>query len=334
MRRTTVTGFFAAATIALSTQGASAAAMMGDCTTKIINVPTQTQPVGGYIADCGACVSVDVSGCFNFDGVLTPGGVGISFGWQVCLTVGTSICAGPCESCGFGATIRGAKVLEKTCWKNPWLPWNSRYKVVTYKTINPGKISVTKICESSNDTSCNCRSNGHDCPCTVDPPVLEISIEYHERNAKNPSDVVGTGRGQYVTSMMIDQIRTTDISGRSVQSLKAMSRHDLAVLDAIFPEDGTIDRPTLLLIFDNGNIEEFDAATLHETIDSIDAGLVNSGSYLDVDGNDVVDQGDVQAVLESMNALGGMGRPFNHFADVNADGRVDEADLLLVSGAI
>ena len=344
MNSSIVTAMGLAACVAMNTNIASAA--MGGCTEREISVPYHVSGTGGTPVSCGACKTIAVGATISYSIVITPGGVGGTVGGSVTVTESFTVCADECNQCNFAVATTDATVLETTCWKTPWRFWLPKYKVVTYEIIDEGTVSLIPDCKTSESISCLCRASGHDCECSVDPP-----IPADEEARRNGS---GSAISNPAISLDVRQFLETDTSGRAVGGMKSLSRHDLVVLAACLP----LERPTLgkaavrpsldttpvitadaderrfALVFGEELIEIHDARSVRKTIAKIDQSLVASGAHLDVDGNGVVDQDDVQIVLENIGAQGGVDRAFDHYADVDANGTIDDRDLMLVSAAI
>ena len=348
MKSSTITAIGIAASAFMNFSNASTA--MAQCTTEIISIPYHVSPVGGTGVSCGACKTISAGTTISYSIVITPGGVGGSIGGSVTVTHGFQVCAGECNMCNFAVATTDARYIEETCWDYPWYDvfgWGRVYKTVSRRILDPGTVSIIPQCHESESISCLCRAAGHSCECDGDggPPVPDDRPR-RDRQASAISNPV--------TSVDVRQFLTTDTSGRTARGLKGLSRHDLVVLSACLPLDrpnvgiapsrpgstknpkdiSTQDKGRIALVFDGESVEIHNPKSLRDVIKKLDRSIVSSGAHLDVDGNGVVDQVDVQIVLQNLGARGGVDLAFNHYADVDANGTVNDQDLMLVTAAL
>jgi hypothetical protein len=307
----------AAATTAALSQSADAT-MRYDCETHWIAAPAKARvinkPNGQEIdgAMCGSSISFTVGESASISAEVEVPGVG-SFGASHSFEFSTSytVTSQPCTKSRPVLVDTGGKFKVEVC-KGWWWWENDSMTIVNYF---PGTLTFAQTNETSNEISCICKDLGNNCPCGS------------TRSKTTTAQCAGSALESPSTSFMMQQLRTSDSSDRQVQGLGSLCRLELRMLGTVLEQTvlaGESER--IVLTSPDGSIETFDTESFLNLLADREAEVVASDAFRDVNGDGKVNEGDAQAILESMGAKLATGG-FDLRLDLNGNAQVDEGDF-------
>lgn len=263
-------------------------------------------------AMCGGSISFTAGQSASISAELeVPGFGSVGFSHSVEFSTTLTVTSQPCTRSRPMLVATEGKFKVDIC-KGYWFWEDDRQIRVNYI---PGRTTFSQNNETSDEISCICKSLGNDCPCGETRPKT-TTAECNGSALETPS-----------TSYMLQQLRHADTSGREVKGLGSLCRLELRMLATILEEPvhaGLAEQ--VVLTSPDGSIASYPIGSILGEIEQLEEQIVASGAFRDVNGDGKVNEGDAQAILESMGAKLATGG-FDLRLDLNGNAQVDEGDF-------